>query len=120
VVTLSGMNGNFELNVMMPVLAMNLIQSIELLAAVSRNFAEKCVTGIEADEERCQSMVEKSLAMVTSLAPRIGYDEAAALAHEAYAGGRTVREVAMEKKVLPQDELEQVLDPRSMTEPHAD
>ncbi len=120
VVTLSGMNGNFELNVMMPVLAQNLIQSIELLAAVSRNFAEKCVTGIEADEERCQSMVEKSLAMVTSLAPRIGYDEAAALAHEAYAGGRTVREVAMEKKVLPQDELEQVLDPRSMTEPHAD
>jgi len=118
VVALAGMNGNFELNVMMPVLALNLIQSIELVAAVSRNFAEKCVAGIEADVERCQSMVEKSLAMVTSLAPRIGYDKAAALAKEAYAGGRTVRELAMEKKVLPADELEQVLDPRSMTEPH--
>jgi len=119
VVTLSGMNGNFELNVMMPVLALNLIQSVELLAAVSRNFAEKCVAGIEADAERCESMVEKSLAMVTSLAPRIGYDQAAALAKEAYASGRTVRELAIEKKVLPADELEQALDPRSMTEPHA-
>ena len=114
------MNGNFELNVMMPVLASNLIQSVELLAAVSRNFAEKCVAGIEADVERCESMVEKSLAMVTSLAPRIGYDPAAALAKEAYASGRTVRELALEKKVLPADELEKVLDPRSMTEPHAD
>jgi fumarate hydratase class II len=120
VVTIAGMNGNFELNVMMPVLASNLIQSVELLAAVSRNFAEKCVAGIEADVERCESMVEKSLAMVTSLAPKIGYDAAAALAKEAYASGRTVREVAVEKGVLPVDELEKVLDPRSMTEPHAD
>ncbi|MCZ6834115.1 MAG: class II fumarate hydratase [Acidobacteria bacterium] len=120
VVALAGMNGNFELNVMMPVLAMNLIESVELLAAVSRNFAEKCVLGIEADAERCQSMVERSLAMVTSLAPRIGYDKAAALAKEAYASGRTVREVAMEKKVLPEDELKQALDPRSMTEPHSE
>ena len=120
VVALAGMSGNFELNIMMPVLALNLIQSIELLSAASRNFAEKCVAGIEADVERCESMVEQSLAMVTALAPRIGYDQAAALAKEAYASGRTVREVALERKVLPEDELEQALDPRSMTEPHAE
>jgi fumarate hydratase class II len=119
-VALSGMTGNFELNVMMPVLAYNLIQSVELLAAASAMFADKCVAGIEADVERCESMVEKSLAMVTSLAPKIGYDPAAALAKEAFQTGRTVRELALEKKVLPADELEKVLDARSMTEPQAD
>ncbi len=119
VVTVCGLNGNFELNVMMPVLAANLIQSIELLAAASRNFADQCVAGIEADVERCESMVEQSLAMVTSLAPEIGYDQAAALAKEAFASGRTVRELAMEKQVLPEDELARVLDARRMTEPQA-
>ncbi len=119
VVALAGMSGNFELNVMMPVLAYNLIQEVELLAAASRVFAEKCVEGIEADKERCESMVEKSLAMCTSLAPLIGYDAAAAIAKKAYASGKTVREVAREQKVLPDDELDRALDPRSMTEPGA-
>ena len=115
-ISLGGMAGNFELNVMMPVIGYNLLQSIEILANGSRMLADKCVAGLEPNRERCREMVEKSLAMVTALAPRIGYDEAAALAKEAFETGRTVRELAEEKKVLPPDELEEVLDPRAQTE----
>jgi fumarate hydratase class II len=115
-ISLGGMSGNFELNVMMPVIAYNLLQSIEILANGSRMLADKCVAGLEPDRERCQEMVEKSLAMVTALAPKIGYDEAAALAKEAFETGRTVRQLALEKKVLPPDELEKVIDPRSQTD----
>ena len=115
-ISLGGMAGNFELNVMMPVIGYNLLQSIEILANGSRMLADKCVAGLEPNRERCREMVEKSLAMVTALAPRIGYDEAAALAKEAFETGRTVRELAEEKKVLPPDELEEILDPRAQTE----
>ena len=116
-ITVGGLSGNFELNVMMPVIAHNLLQSIDLLASVSRIFADKCIAGLQADEERCQQMIEQSLAMCTSLAPHIGYDAAAAIAKEAYQTGRTVREVALEKQVLPEEKLSEVLDPLQMTEP---
>lgn len=116
-IALAGLSGNFELNVMMPLIAHNLLESIRLLSNGCRLFAEKCISGIEADEKRCQEMIEKSLAMCTALAPRIGYDAAAKIAKEAYATGKTVREVAREKNLLPQEELEKVLDPASMTEP---
>jgi fumarate hydratase class II len=115
-ITLAGMSGNFELNVMMPVLAYNLLQSIEILASASRLLAERSVDGIVARRERCEELVEKSLAMVTSLAPRIGYDRAAEIAKESWKTGRTVRELAREKGVLPEDELEEALDARRMTE----
>jgi fumarate hydratase class II len=115
-ITLGGMSGNFELNVMMPVIAYNLLQSIEILANASRLLAERCVDGIVARRERCEELVEKSLALVTSLAPRIGYDRAAEIAKESWRTGRTVRELAREKGVLPEDELEEVLDARRMTE----
>ena len=115
-ITLGGMSGVFELNVMMPVIAYNLLQSIEILAAACRLLADRCVDGVEADVERNREMIEKSLAMVTSLVPRIGYDQAAAIAKEAFASGRPVREIARERRVLPEDELERVLDPRAMTE----
>lgn len=115
-VTIGGQWGNFELNVMQPVIVYNLLQSIELLASGCNVLVEKCVDGIQADRQRCQEMVEKSLAMVTSLAPIIGYDRAAEIAKEAYQSGRTVREVAREKKVLSDEELQRVLDPGSMTE----
>jgi fumarate hydratase, class II len=101
---------------MKPVIAYNLLQSIELLANVSVVLAEKCVDGLQADRERALEMVEKSLAMVTSLAPLIGYDRAAEIAKEAYRTGRTVREICVEKQVLPMDQLEKALDPRSQTE----
>jgi fumarate hydratase class II len=115
-VSIGGMAGNFELNVMMPVIAHNLLQSIELLANASRLLAERCVDGIEANVERCAELVERSLAMVTSLAPKIGYDRAAEIAKESFRTGRTVRELAREKQVLPDEELERALDARAQTE----
>ncbi len=115
-ITMGGMSGVFELNVMMPVIAYNLLQSISITANVSSNLARRCVAGIEADRQRARDMVEKSLAMVTALAPKIGYDRAAEIAKEAYKTGRTVRELAIAKAVLPEEELEQVLDARAQTE----
>ena len=97
--------GNFELNVMMPVMAYDLLDSIELLASGSRNFAEKLVDGLEADRARAEGYVEQSLAMGTVLAPEIGYEKAAALVKEAYATGRTIREVAREKSGLSEEML---------------
>src|SRR6201981_963905 len=120
VVTWSGANGNFELNVMMPVMAHNILESIRLLGNVVDAFTEKCVVGIEANEEHCRELVELSMAMVTSLAPKIGYDRAAEIAKESAKSGRTVREIAREKRVLPEEELQRALDPIRMTEPEID
>jgi len=114
-ITIGGMLGNFELNVMMPVKGHNLLESIRLLTTSSRVFADRCISGLKADKKRCEEMVEKSLAMVTSLAPIIGYDSAAKIAKEAYETGKTVREVCLEKRVLPEDKLKKVLDPWTMT-----
>jgi len=116
-VTIGGQAGNFELIVMLPVMAYNLLQSIELLAAASDNFAAKCIEGITANEERCKSLIEQSLAMCTALAPEIGYEAAAKLAKEAYRSGKTVREVAREQQVLTETRLNELLDPWRMTEP---
>ncbi len=116
-ITIGGQAGNFELNVMMPMMADNLLQSIRLLSRVCTVFVDKCISGIEADEERCGETIEQSLAMCTSLAPIIGYDNAAVIAKEAYASGSTVREIAREKGVLSDEELDRVLDPLSMTKP---
>src|SRR6478609_420216 len=116
----SGIGSSFELNVMMPVMAYNLLQSIELLSSAARVFADRCVAGIEANRERCESLVEQSLAMCTSLAPVIGYDKAADVAKESFKTGKTVRQVAQEKKFVPEAELNKVLDAKRMTEPQAD
>jgi fumarate hydratase, class II len=116
-VTIGGQAGTFELNVMMPVMAHNLLESIRLLSASAINFTDKCVSGIVADAKRCNEMIEKSLAMCTALAPEIGYDQAAAIAKESYKTGKTVREIALEKKVLTADRLNEILDPMRMTMP---
>jgi fumarate hydratase, class II len=115
--TWSGANGNFELNVMMPVMAHALLESIRLLTHVVDVFCEKCVTGIVANKARCQELVELSMALVTSLAPKIGYDRAADIAKESMKTGKTVRQICLEKKVLPKIELDRALDPVAMTEP---
>jgi fumarate hydratase class II len=104
-------SGNFELNVMMPVIAYDLLQSIALLAAVSRNLDRRCIQGLEADRERAEAFVEQSLAMVTALAPVIGYEKAAEIAKEAWKTRRTIREVAAEKSGLPPDRLATLLTP---------
>jgi fumarate hydratase, class II len=117
-VTVGQIMGNLELNTMMPMMTHNLLQSIHLLTQAITVFTEKCITGLQVNRERVTAMVENSLAMVTSLSPRIGYEAAAKIAKEAYESGKTVRQVAREKKVLPDDELDKLLDPRTMTEPH--
>ncbi len=114
-VTVGGLSGHLELNVFIPVIARNLLESIRLLTNVSNLFVEKCLDGLKANRDRAESLVEGSLAMVTVLAPEIGYDAAAAIAKESFATGKTVRELCLEKKVLPPDRLERLLDPRSQT-----
>ena len=106
----------FELNLMLPVAAYNFLQAIELLAAASENFAERCVKGLRATE-RGPEIVERGLMLATTLAPAIGYDAAAEIAKEAAKSGRTIREVAREKTQLSDQELEHLLDPEKMTEP---
>ena len=112
----AGANGNLELNVMMPVLTHNLIESAELIAAAADAFREKAVEGLEANEERAATLLAQNIIIVTALAPKIGYDAAAKVAKEAFASGRGVREVALEMSVLPENELDAALDLRSMTE----
>jgi len=107
----------FELNVMMPLLAHDMLESVRLLAKGTDVFTARCVAGIEPNEARARAMVEQSLAMCTSLVPLIGYDKSAAIAKEAFATGRTVREVAREKSGLSEKDLERALDPQSMTRP---
>ena len=112
-VTWCGASGNLELNVMMPVMAYDVLQSIELLATASRNFDQRLLQGLVADEERASSLVEQSLAMVTVLAPEIGYEKAAAISKESYASGRTIREVARERSGIPESRLDELLNPQS-------
>ena len=112
-ITWSAAAGNFELNVMMPVMAYDLLESIHLLASVSKNFDQRCIRGLAADATRASSFVEQSLAMATALAPVIGYEKAAALAKEAYETGRTIREVATAKSGLTPQQITELLDPET-------
>ncbi len=116
-VTIGCRDGHYELNVTMPMMAHNVLESIRLLSNAARVFADRCVVGIEVNRERAAELIEGSLAMCTSLAPKIGYDKAAAIAKEAFATGKTVREVAKAHKVLSDDELDQTLNPMAMTKP---
>jgi fumarate hydratase class II len=110
-----GAAGNFELNTMIPVMAFTFLSAATVLANACHLFASRCIDGLVANEARATAFVEQSMAMATALNPRIGYDAAAALAREAAATGKTVRELAIEKNLLPAEELERLLDPRRMT-----
>ena len=112
----AGANGNFELNVMMPVLAYNLIESAELTAAACDAFRERAIEGAKANEQRAADLLSRNIIIVTALAPHIGYDEAAAIAKQAFAEGKGVREVALERGVMSSEELDKALDLRAMTE----
>jgi fumarate hydratase, class II len=116
-VTVGGMQGHFELNVFVPVIARNILDSIRLLAAASRLFAEKCVDGIEANRETCERYAELTLSAATALNPYIGYDKATEIVKEAAASGRSLREVAREAGV-DEETLESALDYRAMADPH--
>ncbi len=116
-VNAAGSAGNFELNVTLPLLADTLLDGIQVLSGAVDGFTKRCVKGLEVDRERVGALVEQSLMLGTALAPHIGYDEAAKLAKEAYLTGRTIRELATEKKLMPPAKLRKVLDLRHMTEP---
>jgi fumarate hydratase, class II len=111
--------GQFQLNIMMPVMGQTTLESIMLLARSADAFVEFCSDDMEANEEACEAAVEKSLSMVTSLNPHIGYEKASALAKEAFKSGKTIRELCIEQEILPEETLTEALDPMSMTEPQA-
>jgi fumarate hydratase, class II len=115
-ITWGGANGNFELNVMMPVMAHAMLESIELLGAGARVLKDKCVDGIVANEERAAWLLDQNAIIGTALVPHIGYDKAAEVIKKAFTEGRGVREVALELEVLPEDQLDAALDVRFMTE----
>ncbi len=116
---LGGIGSLFELNVAMPVMIDAFMESTKLLANVSNVFVDKLLVGLEVNEERCSQLIDQSLMMVTSLAPKIGYEQSAAMAKEAFKSGKTIRELCLEKKILPEAELNDALDPWKMTEPQA-
>lgn len=116
-ITIGGMNGHFELNVYIPLMARNLLQSIGLLASASRLLADKCVDGIEANREQCERYAELTLSAATALNPYIGYDRASALVKEAASSGRSLREVALEQGV-EESILDEALDYHAMAKPH--
>jgi fumarate hydratase class II len=109
--------GQFQLNIMMPVMADTVLESIRLMVGGTLAFTELCLAGMEANEEVCRAAVERSLAMVTALNPYIGYQKAAELAKEAFATGKTIRELCREKEVLNEEQLDEALDPWRMTKP---
>jgi fumarate hydratase, class II len=115
-----GNAGHFELNVTLPLIAHALHESIRVLAAGARKFADACVAGVEADAERCRELVDRSLMLVTALNPKLGYDVAASIAKEAHATGRTLREVVLARGLMSGAELEAALDPAAMTRPGAE
>jgi fumarate hydratase class II len=115
-ITWGGANGNFELNVMMPVMTHAMLESIELLAAGARVLKDMTVDGITANAERASFLLDQNAIIATALVPHIGYDTVAVLIKKAFAEGRGVREVALEMEVLPADELDAALDVRPMTE----
>ncbi len=113
-IAVAGQSGNFEINVMMPVAAYNLLRSIDLMATASANFAEHCIDGLQATTAG-PDMLDRGLAIVTTLVPHIGYDAAAAIAHEAGETGQTIKAVALLRTDLSSDELDKILDPSTMT-----
>ena len=116
-IAIGGMQGHFELNVFVPLLARNILDSVKLLASACRLFAEKCVDGIEANRENCERYAELTLSAATALNPYIGYDRATEIVKEAAASGRSLREVAREKGV-DESVLDEALDYRKMAKPH--
>jgi len=116
-ITFGGASGLLDLNVMLPVIAHNLLESEELLSNASIMFADKCIAGLEANVEKCEQQIEWSMSMVTSLAPIIGYEKASKIAKQAVQEGKTVRDICLAQAILPKNELDKLLDPTTMLSP---
>jgi len=115
-ITLGSQGGAFELNVMLPLIANNLIQSIKILSNAITMFNEKLLKDLKVDKKKCEDYIEKSLSMCTILVPVIGYDKTAQIAYEAYETGETIRELLLKKNILSDMEIEKLLDPSKMTQ----
>jgi fumarate hydratase class II len=118
-IAVGGASGLLDLNVMLPMMAHNLLESERLLANAVIMFSDKCIDGLEANEDRCAEQIQWSMSMVTSLAPVIGYDQASKIAKQAVAEGKTVRQLCLDEGVVPEAELDRLLDPRNMLCPEA-
>ena len=116
-ITVAGSQGHFELNVYKPVLAYNMLHSIRLISDAARSFTEHCVSGIRADENHIKELMERSLMLVTALAPKIGYDNAAKVAKTAHANGTTLKEEALRLGFVSADEFDRLVQPEKMTRP---
>ena len=113
-VTVGGMQGHFELNVFMPLIGSNVLRSIDLLATGMTGFAERCVDGIEANEEQIKALVDRSLMLVTALAPEIGYDNAAKIAKHAHQNGQTLKEAGLDLGLVDEETFDRVVRPEKM------
>ena len=116
-ITIGGQGGDFELNVMIPVMIHNLLESVGILSNVSREFADRCVSGLTANRERCRRNAESTAALATALAPAIGYDKAAEVAKRSLADEMTLREVVLDEGLLSEEELDRIVDFEAMTKP---
>ena len=116
-IAFGGASGLLDLNVMLPVIAHNLLESEELLASAALMFSDKCIKGLQANKEKCEQQIEWSMSMVTSLAPVIGYDRASQIAKQAVKEGKTVRQLCIDENVMPTDALDKLLDPWTMLSP---
>jgi len=114
---LGGIGSLFELNVAMPVMIDAFLESVKLLSNVANVFTEKLLVDLEVNQERCRELIAQSLMLVTSLAPVVGYEQSAALAKEAFKTGKTIRQLCLDRDILPADQLDALLDPDSMTRP---
>src|SRR5204863_7844958 len=116
-VTVAASQGHFELNVFKPVLAQALLQSVRLLNDAARSFTDRCIVDIKANEARIREQLERSLMLVTALAPKIGYDKAAKIAKQAHANGTTLRDEALRSGLVSAEELDRTIDPKKMVRP---
>ena len=116
-ITMAGSHGHFELNVFKPLIAHNILQSIEIMADSAKTFAEYCVKGIKADTKRIKYLLDNSLMLVTALAPKIGYDKAAKIAKTAHKNGTTLKEEVIKSGVLGEKEYDKIMNPMLMTRP---
>lgn len=119
-IVIGGMNGNFELNTFLPIIGYHIVNSIKILSSATRNLATKCIAGIKPNTQKMAELLEWSMSLVTPLALKIGYDKAAELAKRSFLEGKTVRQLVKELKILPDDDIDKVLDPKSMLEPNAE
>ena len=117
-ITLGGLGGFFELNLMLPLIGFNILESINILSNGIKMFRLNLIDGLKANEDKCMDYIEDSLAMCTSLAPIIGYDKAAKIAKKAYKKNKTIRQICLEEKILTTDELQKILDPYNMIAPN--